>query len=122
MNGKFLSARSTGQAARDVSLVEDVEIRGHIIDSLIFPKVLDLITSGGGSFRLKQIAVGQGRHDPSYALVEVQATSAEQLREILAEIADHGAVPTALHDCRLEVADMNGAFPEGFYSSTNQRT
>lgn len=122
MNGKSMSARSTGQAARDVSLVEDVEIRGHIIDSLIFPKVLDLITSGGGSFRLKQIAVGQGRHDPSYALVEVQATSAEQLREILAEIADHGAVPTALHDCRLEVADMNGAFPEGFYSSTNQRT
>jgi lysine-ketoglutarate reductase/saccharopine dehydrogenase-like protein (TIGR00300 family) len=122
MSSKSLSARSPGQVAHDASLVEEVEIRGHIIDSLIFPKVLDLITSRGGSFRLKQIAVGQGRHDPSFALVEVQATSAGQLREILAEIADHGAVPTALQDCRLEVADMDGAFPEGFYSSTNQRT
>lgn len=122
MTSRSLSAKSLGQVAYDASFVEDVEIRGHIIDSLIFPKVLDLITSRGGSFRLKQIAVGQGRHDPSYALVEVQATSAEQLREILAEIADHGAVPTALQDCRLEAADMDGAFPEGFYSSTNQRT
>jgi lysine-ketoglutarate reductase/saccharopine dehydrogenase-like protein (TIGR00300 family) len=122
MSSKSLSATSPGKVAHDASLVEEVEIRGHIIDSLIFPKVLDLITSRGGSFRLKQIAVGQGRHDPSFALVEVQATSAGQLREILAEIADHGAVPTALQDCRLEVADMDGAFPEGFYSSTNQRT
>ena len=41
--------------------VEEVEIRGHIIDSLILPKVLDLITAGGGSFRIKQIAIGQAR-------------------------------------------------------------
>ncbi|MBX9789734.1 MAG: TIGR00300 family protein [Pirellulales bacterium] len=107
---------------RDEPLVEDVEIRGHIIDSLILPKVLDQITSRGGSFRVKDISIGQGRHDPSYALIEVQACDRGQLREILAEIADHGAVPTALHDCRLATADMDGAFPEGFYSSTNQRT
>jgi lysine-ketoglutarate reductase/saccharopine dehydrogenase-like protein (TIGR00300 family) len=29
---------------------------------------------------------------------------------------------TSQHDCRLVEADMDGAFPEGFYSSTNQRT
>jgi lysine-ketoglutarate reductase/saccharopine dehydrogenase-like protein (TIGR00300 family) len=40
----------------------------------------------------------------------------------LAQIADHGAVPTSLHDARLEIADIDGAFPEGFYSTTNQRT
>jgi len=44
------------------------------------------------------------------------------LAKILAQIADHGAVATLAQDCRLEAADMDGAFPEGFYSSTNQRT
>jgi len=102
--------------------VEEVEIVGHIIDSLLLPKILDLITSGGGAFRIKQITVGQGRHDPSYALVEVEAPSAEALRDILAQISDHGAAPTAMHDCRLVTADLAGAFPEGFYSTTNQRT
>ncbi|HKD38145.1 MAG TPA: TIGR00300 family protein, partial [Pirellulales bacterium] len=48
--------------------------------------------------------------------------SAAVLREILSQVADHGAVPTALNDCQLTPADIDGAFPEGFYSTTNQRT
>jgi lysine-ketoglutarate reductase/saccharopine dehydrogenase-like protein (TIGR00300 family) len=102
--------------------VEEVEVSGHIIDSLILPKILDLITSSGGVFRIKNITIGQGRHDPSYALLDVSAPTGELLAAIIAQIGDHGAVPTALQDCRLVAADMNGAFPEGFYSTTNQRT
>lgn len=102
--------------------VEDVQITGHIIDSLLLPKVLDVITTAGGSFRIKKITIGQSRSDPSFALVEVRAATAPLLTEILAQISDHGAVPTAQQDCQLVVADIPGAFPEGFYSSTNQRT
>jgi lysine-ketoglutarate reductase/saccharopine dehydrogenase-like protein (TIGR00300 family) len=101
---------------------ERVEVAGHIIDSLILPKILDLITGGGGSFRIEKIAIGQGRADPSHALIEVQADSPQRLQSILAQIADHGATPTAQSDCRLEAADLAGAFPEGFYSTTNQQT
>ena len=113
---------SAEQASDPPKFVEQVEVRGHIIDSLILPKVLDCITSGGGSFCIQKITVGQGRSDPSFAAIEVQATSAEALQRLLAEIADHGAVPTSGHDCRLAATDMAGAFPEGFYSTTNQRT
>ncbi|MGE0608815.1 MAG: TIGR00300 family protein [Pirellulales bacterium] len=102
--------------------VEEIEVRGHIIDSLILPKILDLITSHGGSFNIKRIAIGQGRHDASHALIEVQAADPATLSEILAQIADHGATPTAQSDARLVEADIAGAFPEGFYSTTNQRT
>lgn len=102
--------------------LEEVEIAGHIIDSLILPKVLDTITAGGGTFRIKKIAIGQGRHDPSYALVEVRANSADLLAQILGQISDHGAVPTTTQDCRTIAADLDGAFPEGFYSTTNQET
>ncbi len=101
---------------------EEVEVRGHIIDSLILPKILDLITAGGGAFAIKHITIGQGRHDVSHAVVEVRAKTADELSEIMAQIADHGAVPTAQNDCVVVAADIAGAFPEGFYSTTNQRT
>jgi lysine-ketoglutarate reductase/saccharopine dehydrogenase-like protein (TIGR00300 family) len=102
--------------------VEDVEVRGHIIDSLTLPKILDSICGNGGTFRIKEITIGQRRNDPSHALVEVSAPSDAVLRKILAQIADHGAMPTAAQDCRLEPVDIAGAFPEDFYSTTNQRT
>ena len=102
--------------------VEDVEIQGHIIDSLLLPKVLDEILTRGGSFTLKDIRVGQRQADPSYARIEVRAPSAAVLREVLDAIHDHGAAPVATRDCKVVPADMDGAFPEGFYSTTNYRT
>lgn len=120
MNSMTMSSVSPSQDAQ--IHMEDVEVRGHIIDSLILPKILDCISSGGGAFRIKEIDIGQARHDPSHALIEVRADDEEQLDRILSQIANHGAVPTTAQNCRLVVADMPGAFPEGFYSTTNQRT
>jgi lysine-ketoglutarate reductase/saccharopine dehydrogenase-like protein (TIGR00300 family) len=102
--------------------VEEVEVRGHIIDSLILPKILDSIMSSGATFRFKDIKIGQARTDASYARIEIRAEDAELLDRVLARIADHGATPTNAADCRLAEADIVGAFPEGFYSTTNQRT
>lgn len=115
-------SRRAERSSNRTELVEEVEVSGHIIDSLILPKVLDCITERGGAFRIKRMTVGQARTDPSFALLEVQADTPERLKEILSEICDHGAVPTHLSDARLVVADIPGAFPEGFYSTTNQRT
>ena len=102
--------------------VEDVEMTGHIIDSLLLPKVLDEILTHGGTYVLKDIRIGQRQADPSYARIEVRASTAETLRELLDSIHDHGAIPVAEQDCIIAVADMDGAFPEGFYSTTSFRT
>ncbi len=117
--GNTVSDANTGVKSGNM---QDVEIRGHIIDSLILPKVLDAITARGGTFRIKKISIGQKRSDPSYALVEVSAPDPTQLAEILRNISDHGATPVDDADCDLQPADVSGAFPDGFYSSTNQRT
>ena len=101
---------------------ETVQIQGHIIDSLLLPKVLDAIMAAGGSFKLRDVAIGQTRHDASSAAIDVTAPTESQLAEILAAISDHGAIPVAMKDCQLSTADIEGTFPEGFYSSTNQRT
>ena len=106
----------------NLPFIEDVEVRGHIIDSLILPRILDAITQAGGAFKIKNISIGQGRHDSSIALLEVRAATREKLDEILKQIGDHGAVPTTLEDCRVEQAGMDGAFPDDFYSTTNQKT
>jgi lysine-ketoglutarate reductase/saccharopine dehydrogenase-like protein (TIGR00300 family) len=116
------STKPPASNSSDLSFTEQVEITGHIIDSLILPKVLDTIMANGGSFHIVDIAIGQSRHDPSYAVVEVRAPSEAVMERVLSQIADHGAVPTAKQDCRLLEADMDGAFPESFYSTTNQRT
>jgi lysine-ketoglutarate reductase/saccharopine dehydrogenase-like protein (TIGR00300 family) len=112
-------ARSSGKRTEHV---EEVELQGHIIDSLLLPKVLDEVLTHGGSYVIKEIRLGQRQVDPSHARLEVRAETAAQLEEILAAILDHGAVPTAARDCAFERADLDGAFPENFYSTTNYRT
>jgi lysine-ketoglutarate reductase/saccharopine dehydrogenase-like protein (TIGR00300 family) len=102
--------------------VEEVEIGGHIVDSLILPKVLDEIAALGGTHETREIRIGNRRQDPSYARLEVRAPSSEALERILASILRHGAVPVHQRDCQLEPADLNGAFPEGFYCTTNEDT
>lgn len=101
---------------------EEVELAGHIIDSLLLPKVLDLIAQLGGDFELLNVDVGHSRRDASQARIRVAAPSAESLEHILSEIAHHGAVSTNPEDCKLIAADIAGTFPEGFYATTNQET
>jgi lysine-ketoglutarate reductase/saccharopine dehydrogenase-like protein (TIGR00300 family) len=103
-------------------VIEEVVLQGHIIDSLLLPKVLDEIVTRGGSYVLRDIRIGQRQTDTSFARIAIQAPTAAVLGEILDAIHDHGAVPTSTQDCRVVPADMDGAFPEGFYSTTNFRT
>jgi lysine-ketoglutarate reductase/saccharopine dehydrogenase-like protein (TIGR00300 family) len=110
------------QAAAKHGFVEEVEIQGHIIDSLLLPKVLDEILTRGASFIIKDFQIGQHQNDTSHARIEVRAPSAELLREVLDAIHDHGAVPVSPRDCQTAQADLDGAFPEGFYSTTSFRT
>jgi lysine-ketoglutarate reductase/saccharopine dehydrogenase-like protein (TIGR00300 family) len=102
--------------------VEHVEMTGHIIDSLLLPKVLDAILTRGGRYHIAQLDLGQKQDDASFARIEVRADSAAALDAIIADIHPHGAVPANPSDCTTAVADVAGAFPDGFYCSTNFRT
>jgi len=102
--------------------IELVEMQGHIVDSLLLPKVLDAILSRGGGYHIHEFVLGEKQDDPSRVRMEVQAATAGKLEAILAEIHPHGAIPTDAHDCVTAGADVAGAFPDGFYCSTNFRT
>ncbi|MEP0842367.1 MAG: TIGR00300 family protein [Phycisphaerae bacterium] len=103
-------------------ITEEITLEGHIIDSLILSKVLDEILAYGAEYRIKDIQVGQTRDDRTFARVEVGAKDRAALSEVIARIARHGATVIAAEDVRLVPAEKDGVFPEGFYSTTNQRT
>lgn len=103
-------------------ITEEITLEGHIIDSLILSKVLDEIVAYGADYRIVEIRLGQTRDDRSFARIEVSAASAEALTEVVARIARHGAVVKTAEDVALILAERDGVFPEGFYSTTNQRT
>ncbi len=103
-------------------VVEEVEVRGHIVDSLLLPKILDRILQMGGTFEIRECRIGARRVDPSYARIAIRASSPTELDAILGDLVEHGATPVDPEDARIVPADIAGAFPEEFYSTTNQRT
>ena len=54
--------------------VEHVEMTGHIVDSLLLPKVLDAILSRGGKYHIDHFKLGEKQDDTSFARIEVRAT------------------------------------------------
>jgi lysine-ketoglutarate reductase/saccharopine dehydrogenase-like protein (TIGR00300 family) len=107
---------------RSAGAVEEVEVRGHIVDSLLLPKILDRVLLMGGSFEIRECEIGVRRTDPSYARIAIRADNPEALEAILGDLVEHGASPVHPEDATLVLADIAGAFPEGFYSTTSQPT
>ena len=70
---------------------ETIELRGHIIDSLILPKVLDQILIRGASFNIVEFKIGQQRVDQSSARIEISAPNQEVLDELVQRLQEHGA-------------------------------
>ena len=103
-------------------VTETVTIKGHIIDSLIFAKVLDTILQFGGTFDISKIEIGTRREDPTMAKISIQAESPALLERILQAIQPHGAVIEKIEDCITMVAPQNGVLPDSFYPTSHLPT
>jgi lysine-ketoglutarate reductase/saccharopine dehydrogenase-like protein (TIGR00300 family) len=101
---------------------ETIELRGHIIDSLILPKVLDQILTHGANFTIAEIKIGEKRADQSFARIEVSAETSEALDELVLRLRQHGAEVAKPADAQLAKAPADGVFPRDFYVTTNQQT
>src|ERR671936_1994410 len=101
---------------------ETIELRGHIIDSLILPKVLDQILTRGANFSIVDIKIGQKRADQSFARIEVSAQTHEALDQLILRLRQHGAEVMEKAEVQLARAPADGIFPNDFYVTTNQQT
>jgi lysine-ketoglutarate reductase/saccharopine dehydrogenase-like protein (TIGR00300 family) len=105
-----------------MSASEIVDLEGHIIDSLLLAKVMDVVLAAGAEYELLDVEIGRTNTDPSRARLEITAPDDVALATLLAELQVHGANPAQASDAELVPADRDGVFPPGFYSTTNLPT
>jgi lysine-ketoglutarate reductase/saccharopine dehydrogenase-like protein (TIGR00300 family) len=101
---------------------ETIELRGHIIDSLILPKVLDQILTHCANFKIAEIKIGEKRADQSFARIEVSTETSEALDELILRLRQHWAEVVERANAQLAGAPADGVFPPDFYVTTNQQT
>jgi lysine-ketoglutarate reductase/saccharopine dehydrogenase-like protein (TIGR00300 family) len=101
---------------------ENITLEGHIIDSRMLPNVMDEIVEHQGAFEILDLQIGVKHEDESFARMKVTASSEEALLRLLERLRHHGANPETVEDVALLEADMDGALPPGFYSTTNLDT
>ena len=105
-----------------MSVSENVEITGHLMDSGVLSRVLDDIREYGADWVIEQIDVGHEATDQSTAKITVTADDDEQLQRLLMRLQTRGVNMVDPGDAEYGVCDMDGVFPDGFYSTTNLPT
>ncbi|MBO5119306.1 TIGR00300 family protein, partial [Methanocorpusculum sp.] len=70
----------------------EIELRGHIVDSGILAKVMDLVVEYNGDFDTEEFSLGRQKTDPSYAKMKIGAASEEQLNQLISELRRVGAL------------------------------
>ncbi|MEV0644355.1 TIGR00300 family protein [Phytomonospora sp. NPDC050363] len=101
---------------------ETVEVRGHILDSGVFARILDDVLEYGGDYRIDKLDVGRTHTDDTYAQLTIGAEDAEQLARILMRLQTHGTNQIDPGEVLLRPAPADGVFPDDFYSTTNLPT
>jgi lysine-ketoglutarate reductase/saccharopine dehydrogenase-like protein (TIGR00300 family) len=96
-------------------------LEGHIIDSMMLPRLMDLVMDLGGSFDIQELRVGHRKQDTSTCRIEVSAEEAT-LDEIVRLARELGATVATEEPVRTEPVAVEGVYPEGFYSSSNLPT
>lgn len=99
-----------------------IELEGHIIDSLILPRVWGAIEDAGAHFHVQEMRVGQSEMEESYIRMEVTAETDQALNELLGELQRIGAVLFTERDARVAPAPQDGVLPDDFYSTANLPT
>ncbi|MTF37712.1 TIGR00300 family protein [Cyanobacterium aponinum] len=122
---KCLTLRVTEPILEDVhanvSVVSKVlKMEGHLLDSGLMNRALDIIVKEGGSFKVLNFNLGLERQSPSNAEVRVSAPSNDVMEDILSQLIDLGAVstPDKQVDANLETVVKAGVSPDDFYVTT----
>jgi lysine-ketoglutarate reductase/saccharopine dehydrogenase-like protein (TIGR00300 family) len=97
-------------------------LKGHIIDSMMLPQIMDLVMDIGGNFTIEELTVGQHKTDTSLCRMEVVASTPEMLDRIVRQARALGATVESEQPAHLEKVTQEGVFPEGFYSTSNLPT
>jgi lysine-ketoglutarate reductase/saccharopine dehydrogenase-like protein (TIGR00300 family) len=122
---KCLTLRVTEPVLPEVYATASIDIRtikleGHLLDSGLINRALDIVVEGGGSFQVLNFNLGMQRQSTSSAEVKVTAPNRDVMEEIMSQLIELGAVarPQEVCDARLETVELKGVAPDDFYVTT----
>jgi lysine-ketoglutarate reductase/saccharopine dehydrogenase-like protein (TIGR00300 family) len=101
---------------------ETVEAEGHLIDSGDLQAILTTIVEHGAGYEILRLDVGRTNADASRFSVKVSASSPTSLDDLLEKLSPFGCYVHGAPNAIVREADLDGAAPEDFYSTTNHRT
>ena len=101
---------------------QEIEVKGHLIDSMILTRILDNIMDLNGDFQVLDFNVGKRKKDVSYARLIVRGKSREHLNELLESLYREGAQPVSIQQAMLRPVIKDMVMPDNFYSTTNNAT
>ena len=101
---------------------ETVEITGHLIDTGILSRVLDDIREYGGDWVIDRFDVGHEAADLSSARITVTNADDEALARLLMRLQTRGVNQVDPGELEVSTCEVDGVFPDHFYSTTNLAT
>lgn len=102
--------------------MREIELKGHIIDSFLLPKVFDKVMDMNGEFDVVEFDIGKHKTDTSYARLMIKGKNQKHLDNIISELHRLGAMIPEAEDAVVQEAPKDKVVPKGFYSTTNHAT
>ncbi len=101
---------------------ETVEAEGHLIDSGNFQSILTTVVEHGSEYEILKFEVGRTNAQGSHLSLKLTCENDARLQDLLSRLSVFGCFVEGTPDALLRPADMDGAVPVDFYSTTNHRT
>lgn len=98
----------------------ELKLEGHLLDSGLLDRALELTVQSGGSFQILHFNLGKQRQSTSNADIKISAPSEEVLDKIMGQMIELGAMvgPRKENDAELKTVTQGGVAPEDFLSTT----
>ncbi len=103
-------------------LEQEIEVKGHLVDSSILTRIFDKIMDLKGDFTVEEFSIGKRKQDYSYARLLVKGKNEEHLSNILEFIYREGATSVSLDEVKCMASPDDMVLPDDFYSTTNNPT
>ena len=101
---------------------ETVEAEGHLIDSGNFQSILTTIVEHGSEYEILRFEIGRRNEQGSHLTLKLTSATVQRLQDLLSKLSVFGCFVKGSPEAVLRPADVDGAAPDDFYSTTNHRT
>ena len=98
-----------------------LSLEGHLLDSGLLDRALELTVQSGGSFQILNFQLGKQRQSTSRSEIRVSAPAPDVLANLVGQLIELGSIPAAPEhssDASRDAVAMNGVAPDDFYVTT----